>query len=321
MTSLNRRRFLAISASALALAGPGHSGSLRQSSGSGLGAHMTITLDHADGEAIAERAFAEVDRLEDIFSLYRPASALSRLNAEGALENPPFELLECLGLCGSVHRASGGAFDPCLGGEVMRRGFGPAGAGAGSEGRAHGPGVWRQLLPEPGRLYQPGGVTLDLNAVAKGYAVDQMGEVLAAFGVTQYLVEIGGEFAARGVKPDRSPWWVDLENPSPGAQTWRVALIGQAVATSGDYRQRIVRNCHVLSHIVPSVTRDCSLGDLASVTVIDASCARADAWATALFAMGDASGLALANRLGLPVLLQFRDAPARASEVLSVWLS
>ena len=270
--------------------------------------------------AALEASFA---RIIASMSLWEPASLISRFNGLGAGETLAMDAAfsEVMVLALEVANASGGAFDPCLGGEVMRRGFGPAGAGAGSEGRAHGPGVWRQLLPEPGRLYQPGGVTLDLNAVAKGYAVDQMGEVLAAFGVTQYLVEIGGEFAARGVKPDRSPWWVDLENPSPGAQTWRVALIGQAVATSGDYRQRIVQNCHVLSHIVPSLTRECSLGDLASVTVIDASCARADAWATALFAMGDASGLALANRLGLPVLLQFRDAPARASEVLSGWLS
>ena len=75
---------------------------------------MTITLDHTDGERIARKAFAEVDRLEDIFSLYRANSALSRLNESGILTDPPFELLECLSLCGSVNRATGGLFDPTV---------------------------------------------------------------------------------------------------------------------------------------------------------------------------------------------------------------
>lgn len=251
------------------------------------------------------------------------SSLISRFNRLGAGDTLDIDadFSKVMALALEVAHASGGAFDPCLGGEVLRRGFGPAGIRVRSEGGAHGSAIWSRLIPEPGRLYQPGGVTLDLNAVAKGYAVDQMGNVLAAFGITQYLVEIGGEFAARGVKPDRSPWWVDLENPSSAASPWRVALVGQALATSGDYRQRIVRNCHVLSHIVPSVTRECSLGDLACVTVVDESCARADAWATALFALGDAPALALADTLGLPVLLQFRDGPARASLALSAWLS
>lgn len=254
-------------------------------------------------------------------SPWEPSSLISRYNrlAPGdslAIDTP---FAEVMAIALDVARGSGGAFDPCLGGEVMRRGFGPAGIGAGEEGRAHGPAIWDQLLPEPARLYQPGGVTLDLNAVAKGYAVDQMAATLERFGVTQYLVEIGGEFVGRGVKPDRSPWWVDLENPSPGEAPWRLALVGHGVATSGDYRQQIVRNCHKLSHIVPALSRKCRFGDLASLSVIHETCALADAWATALFAMGDEAALALADRLGLAVLAQYRDAPARTSARLAGW--
>lgn len=262
-------------------------------------------------------------------SPWEPASLISQFNrlapGESLAIDHPFA--EVMALALDVARASGGAFDPCLGGEVMRRGFGPAGIGAGEQGRAHGPGIWEQLLPAPARLYQPGGVTLDLNAVAKGYAVEQMARTLERFGITQYIVEIGGEFAARGVKPDLSPWWVDLENPSsgpspgpiPGEAPWRIALVGHGVATSGDYRQQIVLDCLKLSHIVPAVTRECRFGDLASVTVVHENCALADAWATAIFALGDGAGLALADRLGLAVLLQYRDAPAQASTRLAGW--
>lgn len=269
-------------------------------------------------KAALEAGFA---RMIASMSPWEPFSLISRYNrltpGESLAIDAPFA--EVMAIALDVARASGGALDPCLGGEVMRRGFGPVGIGAGEESRAHGPVIWDQLLPEPARLYQPGGVTLDLNAVAKGYAVDQMAATLERFGITQYLVEIGGEFVGRGVKPDRSPWWVDLENPSPGEAPWRLALVSHSVATSGDYRQQIVRDCHTLSHIVPAVSRACRFGDLASLSVIDKTCALADAWATALFAMGDAAALVLADRLGLAVLAQYRDAPARASARLADW--
>ncbi|PKP83343.1 MAG: thiamine biosynthesis protein ApbE [Alphaproteobacteria bacterium HGW-Alphaproteobacteria-18] len=268
--------------------------------------------------AALEASFAQIIAS---MSPWEPASLISQFNrlapGDSLTIDAPFA--EVMAMALEVARASGGAFDPCLGGEVMRRGFGPAGIGAGEAGRAHGPGIWSQVLPESERIFQPGGVTLDLNAIAKGYAVDQMGRTLERFGITQYLVEIGGEFAGRGVKPDRSPWWVDLENPSSGEAPWRIALVGHGVATSGDYRQQIVRDCLKVSHIVPAVSRSCRLGDLASVTVVHENCALADAWATAIFAMGDGAGLALADRLGLAVLLQYRDAPAKTSTRLAGW--
>lgn len=254
-------------------------------------------------------------------SPWEASSLISRYN-----RLPPGEYIviddqfsEVMAIALEVARASSGAFDPCLGGEVMRRGFGPAGIGSGEEGRAHGPAIWDHLMPEAGRLYQPGGVTLDLNAVAKGYAVDQMARTLESFGITQYLVEIGGEFAGRGVKPDRSPWWVDIENPSLEEVSWRLALVGSAVATSGDYRQQMVRGQNKLSHIVPASSRISQFGDMAAVSVVHESCAWADAWATALFAMGDVHGLALAGELGLAAIVQYRDAPAQMSARLESW--
>ncbi len=254
-------------------------------------------------------------------SPWEPSSLISQYNRlpPGGSIAIDATFAEVMVIALDIARASGGAFDPCLGGEVMRRGFGPAGIGSGQEGRAAGAGVWHQLLEDDGRLYQPGGVTLDVSAIAKGYAVDQMAMALEWLGVSQYLVEIGGEFASRGVKPDRSPWWVDLENPCSGEAPWRVALVGQALATSGDYRQQSVRDGHKLSHIVPFLARNCTFGDLASVTVIHENCARADAWATAIFAAGDSAGLDLASKNDLKVLMQYRDAPARMSPALAAW--
>jgi len=252
-------------------------------------------------------------------SPWEPGSLISQFNRLDAGAyigiDPPFTDVMLMAL--DLARRTQGAFDPCLGGEVMRRGFGPVGVGAGESGQTPGAEGWAQLMPEPGRLFQPGGVTLDLSAIAKGYAVDRMGDLLESFGITQYLVEIGGEYAGRGVKPDRMPWWVDLENPYPEDMPWRLALVGQSLATSGDYRQyRISGGVH-LSHIVPAAGQARGGGDLASVTVMHPCCALADGWATALFALGEEAGRALADAEGLPALFQFRDRAARGSAALT----
>src|SRR5690606_17410838 len=82
--------------------------------GQALGARASIRIDHPEAGAITARCLAEIDRLENILSLYRPGSALARLNRDGVLDAPPFELLDCLSLAGAVHRASGGLFDPTV---------------------------------------------------------------------------------------------------------------------------------------------------------------------------------------------------------------
>lgn len=266
-----------------------------------------------------EAVFAEMIRS---MSPWEPDSLISQFNRllPGGRCTVDAAFAIVLDLALDIARRSGGAFDPCLGGEVMRRGFGPVGVGAGAEGRASGREAWESIKAGPNELVQPGGATLDLSGIAKGYAVDWMAEVLCWLGASQFIVEIGGEFVAHGVKPDGLPWWVDLENPYPEGAAWRVAVVDGALATSGDFRQvREVGGARV-SHIVPAAVRFLEGGDLACVSVLHESCAAADAWATALFAAGDREGLRLAEAEGLAALFQYRDAPARGSRQLMAML-
>ena len=113
MPILTRRRFLTVTAVA-ALAGPARASAVTEWHGRALGAEAAIYLDHPEAPAIIAGAVAEIDRLEGVFSLYRATSALSVLNAQGRLDAPPFELLQCLALCARVHRATGGLFDPSV---------------------------------------------------------------------------------------------------------------------------------------------------------------------------------------------------------------
>jgi FAD:protein FMN transferase len=113
---ITRRRLITISAAfallpAVTRAAPQ---ALKFWTGQALGARASIRIDHPDAEAVVSRVLAEINRLEGILSLYRTDSALARLNRQGFLTEPPFELLECLSIAGAVNHASGGRFDPTV---------------------------------------------------------------------------------------------------------------------------------------------------------------------------------------------------------------
>lgn len=146
---------------------------------------------------------------------------------------------------------------------------------------------------------------IDLSAVAKGYAVDQIAEYLAAEGISDFLVEVGGEMRLSGHKPGNENWKVAVETPESGARgVFRILpLTGVAIATSGDYRNYFEVDGVRYSHTIDPSNGYPIRHHLASVTVITDTCAKADAWATAMMVMGVEKALALAEAENLAVLL------------------
>ena len=233
----------------------------------------------------------------------------------------------------TMARDSGGAYDPSAGPLVELWGFGPAGTRSTPPLLAEIDAArmrcgWRRIeIDATGqRVRQPGGVSLDLCAIAKGHAVDAVSDWLSASGVPHHLVEIGGELRGEGVKPDGLPWWVELENPpeaspaalQPGpefAQTV-VALHGLSVATSGDYRRYFDRDGRRFSHTIDPRTGYPASHALASVTVLHPSCMLADAWSTALMVLGPQAGMHLARRDGIAARMLART-PAGFREYLT----
>ncbi|MFC7333656.1 FAD:protein FMN transferase [Rhodocista pekingensis] len=288
--------------------------------------HAPAGTDPAGVEAAVQAVFAGT--IAEM-STWEPSSFICRFNGApaGTTLEAPAGFRQVLAAALEVAAATDGAFDPCLAAEVHRRGFTPTPWAAPGAHRPQPPsaaGGWRALAAATGagteRITQPGGLWLDLSAIAKGHAVDGMGQALRALGIDCFLVEIGGEFVGAGIKPDRTPWWVALESPDGTPGGWRVALCGCALASSGDYRRRHALDGQPVSHIVRRPGAADRYGDLASVSVVAADCMRADAWATALFAAGDADGLALADTHGIAALFQYRDAPPRWSAALGVML-
>jgi thiamine biosynthesis lipoprotein len=221
----------------------------------------------------------------------------------------PDAFFEVLAVARDVAGRSDGAFDPTAGALVDAWGFGPVEPrgvpDAAALARTRALAGWRRLDLDPARrsALQPGRLSLDLSAIAKGFGVDLVARRLDALGIESHLVEVGGELRGSGVKPDGQPWWVQLEDPAAAAvvdagQTL-LALHGLSVATSGDYRRWFEHAGTRYSHTIDPRDGLPIRHALASVTVIHAQCMLADAWSTALNVLGPDAGPALANRLGL----------------------
>ncbi|KPN65001.1 thiamine biosynthesis protein ApbE [Aliiroseovarius crassostreae] len=225
---MNRRRFLAISAAAIAIPKASHANAIYIWQGTALGARATLRLAHPDAKAISARVAAEISRLEDIFSLYRPDSALSQLNQAATLQAPPFELLECLSLASAVYSASEGRFDPTI--QPLWAAYAEASAMAKlpSEStlkEAMALTGWEDVTFDTSNISMRSGMALTLNGVAQGYIADRVAEMLEAAGLTNILIDTG-EFRALGTQPNGEAWPIKL------AAGGEMSLATRALATS-----------------------------------------------------------------------------------------
>ena len=252
---------------------------------------------------------AELDKVVAQMSHWEPASDLGRFNRApaGTWHALPPEFATVMAYALQVSVDSGGAYDPCAGALVNLWGFGPenrfdqAGFQAPAPEAVAGVLGARQAVQfdaATGRLFQPGGVQLDLSSVAKGFAVDQMARCLRMQGVRHFLVEAGGELRGAGVKPDGQPWWVALEGvpDTRSPESTVAALHGLAMATSGDYRRYFSYQAQRASHTLDPRCGYPIANDVASVTVLHASCMAADALSTAMSVLGVDAGLAFAEQ-------------------------
>lgn len=256
---------------------------------------------------------ARLDHVSGLMSTFDPESELSRFNRHtgtDAVRVSP-ELLRVLALARDVSERSGGAFDVTVAPYVDAWGFGP------SESRNPpddaelaelSPHVGYQLLaidPAAGTVSKTDPATkIDLSAIAKGYAADEVTDALRQIGLTSFLVEVGGEIRTVGSRRDGRAWRVGIERPDEQAPGYwgTVDLTDQGIATSGDYRNYHEVDGVAYAHIIdPRTGRPIRMRRM-SVSVVHPSTAMADAWATALTVLGPEDGYALARVQGLSAI-------------------
>lgn len=311
-----------------AVVAPAAAAPLQPLSGRTMGTTWSVQLQLPAGTAAAtlQRGIqAELDRIDGQMSTYQPDSDLSRFNRAppGSWQALPVEFFDVLQHALQVARESGGAYDPTVGPLVNLWGFGPdrklrqpptEAAIAAAKAQV---GWWKlKLDPVRRRAWQPGGVYLDLSAVAKGHAVDQVGRYLQRMAVASWLVEVGGELKAHGRKPGGLPWRVGIERPDAAAGAVAsadelvrtVTLHDRAMATSGDYRHVFEDHGQFYSHHIDPRTGYPVPHEVASVTVLADDCMQADPLGTTLSVLGAERGMAYAQNHGLAVLMIVRTA-------------
>ena len=273
--------------------------------------HPPGSLDQAD---LYARISAELDTVNARMSTYRASSELSRFNAAASTDwiavSPALVHLADTAI--AVSTVTDGAFDVTVGPLVNLWGFGPEVKGDQLPAQADidatlarvGWDLLRTRAEPPALRKARPDIDVDLSAIAKGYGVDRLAAVLEAAGITDYLVEIGGELRGRGRNADGEPWRIAIERPDARRRAVLrvVALTDLGMATSGDYRNFFEVDGKRYSHTIDPATGRPVEHQLASVTVLAERCAEADAWATALLVLGPARGMALANDHGLMAL-------------------
>lgn len=254
-----------------------------------LGSRVSLTALHEDlptAERALDDAFAELDLVEEVMSLYRPHSQICRLNREGTLERPHPYLVEVLQAAERMSRSTDGAFDVTVQPLWELR----------SAGRLPDPDTlrlvdWRQVALSDERIRLRGGGRITLNGIAQGFAADRVRAALQAGGVRHALVDTG-ELGSLGRKADGTPWTAGIQHPREAdAYVALAELDGRFMATSGDYATRFTEDFRD-NHIVDPRT-GLSPTAFSSVTVLAPTGMEADALSTAIFVLGPEKGLDL----------------------------
>ncbi|MFN0265360.1 FAD:protein FMN transferase [Tepidamorphus sp. 3E244] len=278
--TITRRRFIAISAATAAYGISGISpsaASMQQWQGVALGAHAQIRLaglEASRAQKLLIEVRNEISRLEDLFSLYRPQSALCRLNADGFLAEPAPDLLALASQVSAANSLSEGIFDPTV--QPLWQTYAKAGGKPNEDALAHARKLagWHKVAVDVDRIVLPVGAALTFNGIAQGFVTDRIADYLRRNGLSEALVEIG-EISAIGAPSGMRGWPVHLGN-TDGPE---VRLRDRAIATSAP--SGTVFSADGESHLIDPVSGKPAQSDWLRTTVIHESAAMADAMSTA----------------------------------------
>lgn len=275
--------------------------------GDSMGTTYSINVlgDERVHQDVIERRLVEINA---VFSTWKADSEISRLNKSpvGEWIQVSVELFQLLQTSKTVYLQTKGFFDPGIGHLIDLWGFGAKGGRTSAPQRdeintAFEHSSIKYLEFDDGQVKKLKNIHLNLSAIAKGYAVDEVARLVEVAGVQNFLVEIGGEVYAAGTN-DGDEWTIGVERPDNQSPI-PIALNSSSVATSGNYRNYFIWEGERYMHIFNPKSGLPANNDLASVSVVHHRSALADAYATAMMAMGSEMAIKLANELQLSVLL------------------
>lgn len=276
--------------------------------------HIKIKTGKIDNDLHQEIKYILED-INNTMSVFVSSSELSKLNQYPAYKQFKLspDLSYVLKSSWKINQQSNGAFDPAISPLIDLWGFG--------RNKNHQPLPTSKQIEEVlaysrfSKLKFSNDFSLisktdsrteiNLSAIAKGFAVDKIAEILNHKGYKNYIIDIGGEVKASGKRDNRGNGWnigVGVPQENTLANALVIELNDLAVATSGDYRNfRTIEN-KKYSHTISPFTGNTVVNNLASVTVFNSSCMEADAYATAIMSMGEKQGREFADKHRLAVI-------------------
>ncbi|MEP0985330.1 FAD:protein FMN transferase [Ekhidna sp.] len=248
-------------------------------------------------------------------STYIPTSEISRLNTDGSFKFESDFFFPVLEKSREIYENTGGSFDPSIGPLVQTWGFGPDEKLTNVDSTIVDSlmtivGFDKVVYDERG-VSMPSNFQIDFSAIAKGYAVDIVGDLLEEKGIVNYLVEIGGEVRCRGINDEEKPWSLGIEDPTVSSAEQRlmaiVRLKNRSLATSGNYRNYYEKDGKIFAHIIDPRTGYTAKHNLLSASVFASDCMTADAYATAFMVVGLDYSMELIFAFDLDAILIYRS--------------
>jgi len=277
---------------------------------------VVATVEEAEALQLQQKIDVVLKQVNQEMSTYIPDSEISRFNQSTSLKPVEISAGFARVLAESIRlgELSGGKLDITVGPLVNLWGFGPEQRPekvpsdeilASTRSR-----VGLKNLHLDGNQLSKGipNLYIDLSTTAKGYGVDVVAELIEANGITNYLVEIGGEMRLKGFKHTGELWAIAIEKPilDPSGEQRAVHQViipkDNAIATSGDYRNYFEADGQRFSHIIDPATGKPINHNLVSVTVIAPASMTADGLSTSLMVMGEEQGMEFAVKNDLAAL-------------------
>jgi len=270
-------------------------------------------------KVIHEKINQAIALVNNQMSTYKNDSNLSIFNQkpEGSCYRFPVDTYRVIEMAQSISALTDGAFDVTVGPLVNLWGFGPQYKPEIEPSdeqiqnlKSTKVGYQNLELKDDNIVCKSKDIYVDLSAIAKGYAVDLVAEALDQLSISSYLVEIGGELKAKGLKLNQEVWRIAVENPNSEQQRSVhkvLELNNTGIATSGDYRNYYEIDGKRVSHTINPETGKPIEHNLASISVLHDSVAYADALATAFNVMGPDKALALADKEQLAVYMLLKN--------------
>lgn len=276
---------------------------LKTVSGTAMGTTWSLRSAEA-GEEVRRLVQEHLDRREAVLSHWRQDSAVGRFNQVSSTDWQPVprELVAVVKLARRIADDTEGALDITLAPVIEAAGFAPP------TGPATTVTGWRhlQVRDEPPALKKNvPELRINVASVTEGFVIDELAAMMKARGLKNFLLEVGGEVCAAGLAPGGRSWWAGIQDPgaAQGVVLQQVPVSDLSLSTSGTYRHQKGGRSHLID---PRTLRPVE-HELASVTVLHASCSLADGYATALMVLGPERGRAVAERLGLRVVWIARE--------------